>query len=332
MNYQDFTIIIPEHNRPDHLRRLLDYYLSKKVKVIVSDSSKYKFKYLNLYEDKIIYKYYPAVDLAKKIVNVFEYITTPYVVMCANDDFIIPHAIEKITVFLNENLDYNSGQGYYYDFTPNKLNTINYRYPQLRNGVNNSPNPKIRYFKLMKAYYQYYYAVYRTDIFKETYKSVLINGKSKIKNLCLLEIYTAIYPCIKGKHYILKDFYALRENDSFSIAHFVDNYIQLINNEKEQTEINFFKKQLSILLSDIKYIDYLQSYSIIEEGLNLYEKQIRICKLNIIIKYFLKIVLKSNLWKDKELRHVIKYENSKKELKNIMSFIKKYYAECYILK
>ena len=39
MTLQNVTVIIPAHNRPKRLRRLLDYYSRTDIKILVPDSS-----------------------------------------------------------------------------------------------------------------------------------------------------------------------------------------------------------------------------------------------------------------------------------------------------
>lgn len=43
MTLQNVTVIIPAHNRPERLRRLLDYYSRTDIKVLVPDSSDHPF-------------------------------------------------------------------------------------------------------------------------------------------------------------------------------------------------------------------------------------------------------------------------------------------------
>ena len=43
MTLQNVTVIIPAHNRPERLRRLLDYYSRTDIKVLVPDSSNHPF-------------------------------------------------------------------------------------------------------------------------------------------------------------------------------------------------------------------------------------------------------------------------------------------------
>ena len=43
MALQNVTVIIPAHNRPERLRRLLDYYSRTDIKILVPDSSDQPF-------------------------------------------------------------------------------------------------------------------------------------------------------------------------------------------------------------------------------------------------------------------------------------------------
>ena len=51
MTLQNVTVIIPAHNRPERLRRLLDYYSRTDIKVLVPDSSDHPFADAEKYPD-----------------------------------------------------------------------------------------------------------------------------------------------------------------------------------------------------------------------------------------------------------------------------------------
>ena len=90
-----FTIIIPAHNRPERLKRLLDYYVSFNCRVIVSDSSDIAFKYIESYKEKVIYVHYPKMHLAEKLSMIFDkisyvkYIKTAFALRKLNSDVIV---------------------------------------------------------------------------------------------------------------------------------------------------------------------------------------------------------------------------------------------------
>lgn len=101
----EFTIIIPTHNRPDRLKRLLDYYnkYGKNFNIIVADSSSNENKMLNsknillLSNNNLLHLKYPTdIELlSEKMPNASKYIKTKYCVYCADDDFIIPNEINQ---------------------------------------------------------------------------------------------------------------------------------------------------------------------------------------------------------------------------------------------
>ena len=51
MTLQNVTVIIPAHNRPERLRRLLDYYSRTDIKILVPDSSDHPFADAEKYPD-----------------------------------------------------------------------------------------------------------------------------------------------------------------------------------------------------------------------------------------------------------------------------------------
>jgi|GEM_PF-1944575 len=269
--YNNFTVIIPEHNRPNHLKRLLEYYLSQNVHVIVADSSIKKFCFLEEYIDRISYHHFPQSFLAEKINYILPYIDTPYVVMCANDDFVIPNAVNIITEFLDNHLDYNSGQGIYIDFdTTDKSTKLSLRYPNMLTEQIDEDNGCDRVLHLMKSYFQYYYAVHRTSIFKEIYSSLMKDEKTQICNLCLLESYVSSYPAIDGKHKIIQRLYAARENIIDSAATYTDPIPQIITKKKYQGEYSAYIDLLTKLLVSKDNILPEKAKQIIHESIEIY--------------------------------------------------------------
>lgn len=119
MTLQNVTVIIPAHNRPERLRRLLDYYSRTDIKVLVPDSSDHPFADAEKYPD-ITYLHRPKLHFLLKLKEVLPMISTPYVLYCADDDFAVPSGIAQMTAFLDEHPDYSTAQGHYLTFTPHK--------------------------------------------------------------------------------------------------------------------------------------------------------------------------------------------------------------------
>ena len=119
MTLQNVTVIIPAHNRPERLRRLLDYYSRTDIKVLVPDSSDHPFADAEKYPD-ITYLHRPKLHFLLKLKEGLPMISTPYVLYCADDDFAVPSGIAQMTAFLDEHPDYSTAQGHYLTFTPHK--------------------------------------------------------------------------------------------------------------------------------------------------------------------------------------------------------------------
>ena len=111
MTLQNVTVIIPAHNRPERLRRLLDYYSRTDIKVLVPDSSDHPFADAEKYPD-ITYLHRPKLHFLLKLKEVLPMISTPYVLYCADDDFAVPSGIAQMTAFLDE----HSGESQYENF------------------------------------------------------------------------------------------------------------------------------------------------------------------------------------------------------------------------
>jgi len=101
--FKDLTLVIPTHNRPKRLRRILEYYSEIEIRIMICDSSKDKFpkKYLGKNVKHFHYKNWPY---SKKLSNCIKKVKTKYLLICADDDFIIPSAIKKCIDFLVKNL------------------------------------------------------------------------------------------------------------------------------------------------------------------------------------------------------------------------------------
>src|SRR6266853_2116638 len=107
MNWRDkISILIPTHNRHLYLDRLLNYFSPHHLKIFIADSSASPYQ-----SDKFpsaIYQHLPELSYYQKIWKVLNEIETPYVVLCPDDDFTIPEAMEECVQFLEAHTDYAS--------------------------------------------------------------------------------------------------------------------------------------------------------------------------------------------------------------------------------
>ena len=106
----DVSIIIPTHERPSYLDRILEYYAHEPFHIYVADSSALPYNGSRL-KGNVTYFHLPGKFLTYKIAFTLEYIETPFVVMCADDDFIIPAAIQTCVEFLSDHSSYAVAMG-----------------------------------------------------------------------------------------------------------------------------------------------------------------------------------------------------------------------------
>lgn len=262
-----YTVVIPEHNRPERLKRLLDYYLSFGCKVIVTDSSDLPFKYVNQYK-QVYYAYFPKKHLAEKLSLIFDKIDTPYVVMCADDDYIIPSSITKMIDYMQRNPLYKSAQGLYARYYPLDNISLFLEYPQLINNSLDEDDNAARVLHLMSSYYQFYYAVFEKELFIEGINSTIIEGTCKLQNLCLLELYLSMYSAARAKHAILPYLYCLREYIPNSAGSYVPNLDSLLESKHPNQEILFLEEKLSLTISKNR----LYGHEIVKQALSDYLK------------------------------------------------------------
>jgi glycosyltransferase domain-containing protein len=245
------TLVLILHGRHENLDRQLVYYKESGIPILVADSSKEKHVFSQPILDNLLYEYTPGITYTQKIEHVLQIVNTPYVVLCADDDFIVPEGIDACIEFLEKNKDYSVAQGliirYYKELVNNKV-----RFDTLyeNNISNDSDNVETRLFQLFNPYKSLLYAVHRTDLLKKTF----ISAGNSIKNLFLNEYLVSIIPTLFGKTKELDSLYQIREfaldsDDKTSI-----NLDVLLFDDKMKLEYESF---LELIVNNSKQINTL---------------------------------------------------------------------------
>ena len=169
MDLGSVSVVIPAHNRPEKLRRLLHYYSKTNFQILVSDSSDVPFPYLSEFPE-LQYFHFPKEQFLLKIFKILPSIHTEYVVYCADDDFIVPQAIEQAILFLDIHPDYNSAQGHYLSYEIKK-NGVDFFPAFIRNFEKdtNQSYPSERLLEYKNLYASLLYSVIRANTFIEMY-------------------------------------------------------------------------------------------------------------------------------------------------------------------
>ena len=113
------SFIIPSRNRPQFLERLIRYYLDLRVKhpILIADGSSDRLRerirplVAELPENFSYHAFPEDSSLAAKLVGVIRYVQTRCVVVSADDDFLVPSAVERAARFLEAHPDYTVTHG-----------------------------------------------------------------------------------------------------------------------------------------------------------------------------------------------------------------------------
>jgi len=198
------TLILSTWNRPAYLRRALDYYKNADLRIVICDSSQKKFTDKIKYPH-VSYHFFKNESLFRKLVLIKKQVKTPYVVMCAEDDFILPETIHACVDFLEKNNDYASAQGYSISFSEDCTT-----FPIYLNFIGASITGSTGARRLEQQYQPFKHQLY--DVMRTSvYKNIFDKDSKHLRNLSLTEQLVAMIASIRGKHKILPLFYTARE-------------------------------------------------------------------------------------------------------------------------
>ena len=100
----NFTLIIPTHNRHSYLKRSIEYFKNLEAKVIYCDSSLQPYN--KGLPSNIEYIHLPNKSFSEKILITLDKINTSFVALCADDDFILLDSLYKGCDILNKNTNF----------------------------------------------------------------------------------------------------------------------------------------------------------------------------------------------------------------------------------
>ena len=224
------TLIIPTYNRPELLKRILNYYNNYNINfsIIVADSSKLSNKNLNkkivhcFPKLKILYldKFSPDLVSHHKFGKTVNYVKTKYCVFCADDDFVVPNGIKEAVDFLEKNTDYSAAHGTYIHFyifnNPLGIKKFWWNYKYSYESITSSNSVRRLADHLANYNVSVLWAVRRTNMLKVCYKEFL---KSDVNPWLFGELLPDIQTLIYGKMKRLNNFYSARQAFSTSYSH-----------------------------------------------------------------------------------------------------------------
>lgn len=222
---EKITILVNVHNRHKHLSRQLDYIHAHYDRILVLDSSDVEYAEKDKYRN-VEYYYYPAWEYVDKLEDIVTKVKTPYVHLCADDDFYIPDSVLSCVQFLETNPDYASAHGHYlsfhwdgrhFDTRPLYINYI---------GRDISSNDvAVRLREALNPYIQLLYGVHRIGNLRDCFCKA---SASKVTNHRLVELLVTAFAVINGKHRVLAQFYGARETLYNSAGTFIPSLSKVL--------------------------------------------------------------------------------------------------------
>ena len=286
MSNNRFCMIIPTYNRPDYLRRILNYYNEYGrdydiCNIIVADSSSGENERINketissLSSLNTSHRHYPS-DVKRcfyyKIADSLNQAKTEYCVVCADDDFITPHGIKMAIEFLENNPDFTCAHGSYiafYSKADERARQQFYWMPIYPYKSITSPDAKTRLLLGFSNYCQTFYAVHRTDflnmIWKETMKFA--------SDTRFQEFLPSMLALVYGKMKRLDVLYDAREKMVDSAGSTSKNLRDFIKDGTYNEKYAGFKECLAIHLSRTSQPNIDEAKKVVDEGMTAYMKK-----------------------------------------------------------
>lgn len=217
------TIFIPVHNRQYYLTRAIAYYIeflrSHKIKVIIGDSSKQPWSEKDKYPNLDYIYYGESNNLFKFFDIIHNKINTKYMLMIADDDFVLPNSILSCLDFLEHNNDYSAAYGEFlkFDSLSLKLTNLDYSRLQYYNALSselpsNSARERILNFFDVENFFMQNHSIVRTSAMKRSVQIQFANNKAMHAYRFSDQQY-AFSILIAGKVKALPILYCLRDND-----------------------------------------------------------------------------------------------------------------------
>ena len=236
------TILISTRNRPEFLKRLLDYFKSVNCPypILVGDASDNQQGYIDC----------RGLHYGATIKKLLEQVHTPYVIQCPDDDFIIPENLARCVEFLENRYDYVAAHGKGLVLSLNdKVAISTYKQPVLASG---SPVGRL------KAHLRHYsvglFSVVRTVAARKMLISINPIADEALRG----EILPGCLLAIQGK---------IKEFDFLTLVRQVHADRKVLAKEPDLTSYYTFIITVARELTPIDNIDFLGSEELIK---NLY--------------------------------------------------------------
>lgn len=231
----NFTLIVPTHNRHKYLKRSMEYFKDLNANVIYCDSSTNKYE--GKMYDNIKYLHLPNKKFSEKILITLFEINTDFVAMCADDDFIVIESLYNGFSFLAENKNFNTIVGKYVSFKDVFDGHYYSMYQNLPNDINFDIETNAKIF--FQNYYQILWAMHNK---KTLIKAFQIINEANFFNDNFIEMVIGSCVCNDGGLKFSNEIWGVREISSQE--HWGSRHVPIMSIEIAETNGDYqkFKK------------------------------------------------------------------------------------------
>jgi glycosyltransferase domain-containing protein len=267
-------------NRPKLLLRLICYYylLEFRGKILIGDSSNTKVfqemaRALEKYKDRLDICHYhlPGRSVAAAVLDMNEHLTTPYVCLVPDDDFIVPRAITKCIRFLDDHHDYIAahGLGALISSSSGDSGIIDSAgfYPQT---TIEEATASIRLHKHSENYSVSLFSVYRFGIWRKMFMNI---ATPCMHPQCCDKSFTdELLPCclsvVYGKIKQIDGLYLVRQ--VHDARYLLPTWYQWLTGEKWQPSYLWFRDKVTGAISEMDCIPLQRAQEVVDLGLMQY--------------------------------------------------------------
>ncbi|WP_397449102.1 glycosyltransferase family 2 protein [Pseudomonas sp. NA-150] len=259
------TVVLISHNRPAFLLRAVRFYSTLPCKILVLDSSSQVNQSMLGQPASVDYRHLPQFGywgIQRKLAYGVDNVTTPYMVLAADDDFIIHGALTESVEFLEANPDYGMCHGYCLMYLTLANSVSYYRRDKKVMEDFSSERPQDRVIDFMSQYIPPFYAVHRTSLMRDWHSAMPEDTLVQWQ-----EIGHAYYMLARAKARILPIPYVVREINYHGSEHKTEIYLSLVHTDtKSVAERESFADFLTSLPTAITDLDPVQTKQFVLES------------------------------------------------------------------
>jgi glycosyltransferase domain-containing protein len=280
----NISIIIPTMNRPKLLLRLLQYLSSLEFDghILIGDSSSAKiFREvevdLEVLKGKlsITHCHIPGHSVAAAVVHMNKYLTTSYVCLIPDDDFIVPQTVGACIKFLDEHDDYVAAHGLGLTIGSFSGNSqIVDRVAFYRQTVSSEETASARLQRHLESYSVSLFSVHRSEVWSKMFMNVAtpLSRAEFYEKSFMDELLPCCLSVVYGKVKEIDGLYLVRQ--MHNERYLLPSWYQWLTSEKWYASYRFFHEIVSNDICEMDGITLSRAHEAVDLGFSRYLQQV----------------------------------------------------------